>query len=1133
MNNYELICAKLEAFIRKYYTNELIKGAILFFATGLLYFLLLVFLEYFFWLGKTGRTILFWSFIIVEIGLLFQFVLLPIFRLFKLSKGIDYEAASTIIGNHFPEVNDKLLNVLQLKQQNENSDLLLAGIDQKAAELKPVPFHFAVDFKGNLKYVKYAIVPILVILTIYISGKSTLFSDSYKRIVHYEKAYEPPAPFRFLIGNENLHAKQNEAFTLKIFTKGKVVPEDVSIHFNEETYFLKPISPGVFEYSFEKITDPVSFYLSANEVRSRNYKLKMVEVPTLLDFEMQLDYPAYTLKNDETIKGSGNAVFPEGTQITWKLTTRSTQKVELRLQDTTQLFEKNGDNFRFQQRIYRNTAYQISTSNEAVRDYEKLSYSLTAIKDEFPTIELMMKIDSLDHKSMYFHGKVSDDYGLTKLELVYYPIKTPKAKKKKPVAVSTSTFDEFLYAFPDTLQLEKGTAYEFYFQVFDNDGIHGAKKAKSELFSFRKLSDAEKEAKLLENQKNALQGMDKSLEKLEESEQEISELNRMQKEQKQWSYTDRKKLENFLERQKKQREMMLDYNKKLQNNLEEFQPEQEDPYKKELQERLERNEKKLKENEELLKKLEEYAKKINKENLGKELEELAKQNINQQKNLEQLLELTKRYYVEQKAQKIADDLQRLAKKQEELSQKGEENTKAAQDSLTKKFDALKKEMDALKKENQGLKKPMELGIEKQKEQEISEAQKQAGEKLQQSEQSENKNQQQKSKSAAQKQQQNAAEKMKKLGQQMQSQMMMASSKGMQEDAEMLRQILDNLITFSFQQENLMEDFQKIQERNPVYVEKLKRQNQLRTNFEHVDDSLFALALRNPMISGKITEKLTDVAFNIDKSIERLAENQIRQAVGSQQYTITGANDLALMLDRALSQMQMQMKGMGMGKGKKGQGRGFQLPDIIKKQGQLGEKMKQGMQKGKSGQGKKGETGEGNKGKNGNGKQGKSGNGNGNGNNGSKPGNKDGKNGKGQEGMSGELYEIYKQQQLLRKALEDKIRQLGLGRDAKQLAKQMEQIENELLLKGFNEQTLQKIMALQHQLMKLEKATYKQGKDNKRQSSTNFDTFENTSKANLLKAKEYFNTTEILNRQRLPLRQNYQELVEEYFQENKD
>lgn len=1124
MDNYQLICAKLEAFIRKYYTNELIKGAILFFSVGLLYFLLLVSLEYFFWLGKTGRTIVFWSFVAVEIGLFIKFVLIPLFRLFKLSKGIDFETASSMIGNHFPEVSDKLLNVLQLKQQGGNSDLLLAGIDQKAAELKPVPFHFAVDFKGNLKYVKYAIIPILVVLAIYISGKSALFSDSYDRIVHYQKAYEPPAPFQFFVKNTSLHARQNENFTLKIISEGEIVPQNPSIHFNGETYFLNPVAPGVFDYTFEKMSRPVNFYVSANEVRSRNYTIDVLPVPTLLDFEMNLDYPAYTGKKDEKINGSGNAVVPEGTRILWKLKTRSTDKVVLQFQDSLRSFEKKGSDFFLQQRIFQTMLYELSTSNKAIKEYEKLAYTLKVIKDEFPKLELQMKIDSVDQQNMYFHGRVSDDYGLSKLELVYYPAKNPKIKHKKPISISASAFDEFLYAFPDTLALEKGTAYEFYFQVFDNDGVHGAKKSKSQVYSFQKLTDSEREKQLLENQKNAMQGMDKSVEKLEDFEKEISEFNQLEKEKEQWSYTDRKKLEQFLERQERQRQMMQNFTKDLQKNLEEFQPEKkEDPYKEELQKRLEQNEKKLQENEELLKKLEEYTKKINQENLGKELEELSKENINQQKNLEQLLELTKRYYVEEKTRKIAEDLQQLAKEQDSLSQKNEENTQQAQDSLNRQFEELEKEMDNLKKENEGLKKPMELGMEEKKEEEISKEQEQASEKLEESENSEKQSKQEQSKSEAQKSQQGAAQKMKQLSQAMQQQMMMAAAQGNQEDAEMLRQILDNLLTFSFQQEALMEDFKSLQENNPVYVAKLKRQNMLRTNFEHVDDSLYALALRNPMISGKITEKLTDVAFNIDKSIERLAENQIRQGIGSQQYTITGANDLALMLGNALNQMQMQMKGMGQGKqGKKGkgQGMGFQLPDIIKKQGEIGKKMQQGMQQGKSGKGEKsGKSGEGTPKEGENGQQ-KSGEG------------KQGKNGEqkgmGQEGMNGELYEIYKQQQQLRNALEDKIREAGLGSDAKQLARKMEEIENELLLKGFNEQTLQKIMALQHQLMKLEKAAYKQGQDTKRESETNREEYHPTSSANLLKAKEYFNTTEILNRQSLPLRQNFKELVEDYF-----
>ena len=147
MNNFNNIQTKLEQFIAKYYTNELIKGAILFFSIGLLYFLVTLLIEHLLWLNSTGRTLLFWLFIAVELFLFIKFIAIPISRLLKLQKGIDYLDASKIIGNHFPEVNDKLLNVLQLHQNKTGSELLLASIEQKSAELYPIPFKLAIILK--------------------------------------------------------------------------------------------------------------------------------------------------------------------------------------------------------------------------------------------------------------------------------------------------------------------------------------------------------------------------------------------------------------------------------------------------------------------------------------------------------------------------------------------------------------------------------------------------------------------------------------------------------------------------------------------------------------------------------------------------------------------------------------------------------------------------------------------------------------------------------------------------------------------------------------------------------------------------------------------------------------------------
>jgi len=107
----------------------LIKGLLLFFSIGLLYFIFTLFIEYFLWLKPTARTVLFLLFILVETGLFVFYILIPIFKIWGIQKGINEMDASKIIGNHFPEVKDKLLNMIQLKRIEQNSELIEASIE--------------------------------------------------------------------------------------------------------------------------------------------------------------------------------------------------------------------------------------------------------------------------------------------------------------------------------------------------------------------------------------------------------------------------------------------------------------------------------------------------------------------------------------------------------------------------------------------------------------------------------------------------------------------------------------------------------------------------------------------------------------------------------------------------------------------------------------------------------------------------------------------------------------------------------------------------------------------------------------------------------------------------------------------
>ncbi|MEH6536861.1 MAG: DUF4175 family protein [Psychroserpens sp.] len=1159
--NFRQIQGKLEQFIKRYYTNELLKGAILFFAIGLLYLIVTLLVEYFLWLNPTARTILFWAFIAVEASLFAKFIAFPLAKLFKLQKGIDYEVASQIIGNHFPEVNDKLLNVLQLNQTSQQSELLVASIEQKSTELSPIPFKLAVNFNRNTKYLKYAAIPVVILLLSFVTGKINWFSDSYERVVNYNTAYEPPAPFQFFVLNDNLKAIENKDFKVSVNTAGEIIPENAQIHFNGQSFFMQQMSPGQFEFVFSQPKDAVSFSLSANDVVSKNYTLDIIKVPTLVSFEMVLDYPAYTKKLDEVLKSTGNSTIPEGTNVTWKVNTKSTDEVVFYSKDTVAFESISEGRFEATKRVFSNTDYSISTSNKLLKDYENLAFSINVIKDSYPEMNVKMEKDSLDNQTLYFFGQVSDDYGLSKLQLVYYPSDNPDDKSYEIMSVSKSNFDEFVSAFPNQLNLVEGVDYELYFQVFDNDVLHKYKSSKSSVFSYRKLTKDEEEQKQLDEQNETIKDISNTFDKLKEQDKELKELSKTQKEKKELSFNDKKKFENFIKRQKEQEQLMKNFNKKLKENIEEFQNEdkEKDQFKEDLQKRLEENEEQLKRDEKLLDELEKMKDKINKEEFTQKLEELAKQNKNKEKSLKQLLELTKRFYVAKKAEKLLKELEQLADEQEKLSEENKENnTKEEQEKLNEKFEDFQKEMEDLGKENQELKKPMDLPQDKPTEESIKQDQKEAtealdeqkkqdeeeqGEKPEEQEPQEKQEKQegekpegpQQSQQKAKKKQKQAAKKMKEMSKKMGQSMEMGGGEQMQEDIDVLRQILDNLVLFSFDQEKLMNQFRSIEVNHNEYGKFLRKQSNLREHFEHVDDSLFALSLRQPALSEQVNSQITDVFYNIDKSLGQLSENQIYQGISSQQYTITATNELASFLSDVLDNMNMEMNpSMG-----QGQGQGEQLPDIIMSQEELNKKMEEGMKKGEKGkkpkEGENGEKGEGEKpedGEDGKPKGGKDGK---EGKEGEQKGDGEGEGqGEGDSEMqNGELYEIYQRQQQLRQALENRLGKEGKKGLGGELLKKMEEIELDLINKGFTNQTLQKMMELQHQLLKLENATFMQGQDNKRKSETNNKTYDNTVPNQIPKAKEYFNTTEILNRQALPLQQVYKKKVQEYFKKAND
>ena len=603
---------------------------------------------------------------------------------------------------------------------------------------------------------------------------------------------------------------------------------------------------------------------------------------------------------------------------------------------------------------------------------------------------------------------------------------------------------------------------------------------------------------------------------------ELDKLQKTNKEKNNLDFKDQQKIDNFLKKQKQEDEKLKEFAEKIKENLNKFKPEDKDAKKDLLKERLEKSAKELEKNQKLLDELKELNQKLEQDELSEKIEKFQQKSKNQTKTLEQLVELTKRYYLEKKAQQLQDKLDKLADKQDALSDDKKDNTEEKQEEINKEFDKIQKDLDELQKENQELKSPLEIPQDKETEKSIDDDLKKSSDALK-------KNQAE----AAKPKQKSAAKKMKQMSSKMSESMSGGQKEELEEDIVMMRQILDNLLAFSFSQESLMKKFKTISNSSNVFSKHLKTQQDLKAQFKHVDDSLFAMSLRNPKIAENITNEIGKVYYNVDKSIKSFTDNNMASGTSSQQFTLTSANNLANMLADVLSNMQMSMSSMGSGSGKpkpgKGQGSGMQLPDIIKKQDGLADKMKEGQKKGKKPGEKPGEGKDGKSGKDG--KQGKSGKDGKSGESGEGNGEKGGENGQDGEGDAKAVLDILKEQRQLRDALEKELEKNGLSNSGKNASDQMKQLEKQLINKGFSNDAIQKALNLKYELLKLEKAVQEQNQDTKRQSNTNKKDFNNSASPLPQKLQEYLNSIEILNRQTLPLRSNFSRKVQEYFKEN--
>ncbi|MGA0560527.1 DUF4175 family protein [Larkinella sp. VNQ87] len=1128
----QTLLLRIDEYRKKFYINQIAKGAIFFIAFSLSVYLLMNTAEFFGRFSSPVRAVLFFGSLTVMLLALYYWIINPLIHLYGIGKSLTNEEAAQQIGRFFPEVGDKLLNTLQLRALNrQESDLLEASINQRSKQLLIVRFADAIQINQNRRFVKYAVIPAFIIGGLLLLYPAFLTSTS-KRIISYDQEFAEEAPFQFLLRNKTLQAFRNEDYTLELQLKGSALPQDVYLVSNQTRFKLNTDGKGLFTYTFDNVQRDIPFHFEAVGFKSPGYELAVLDRPGLLSFDVSLIYPAYLNKPSEQLSNVGNLLVPEGTQVTWRFSASNTDSVLVRFAGEPRGLvadKQSSDEFEFSRMVKKSSMYSVSLKNKVAASRDNIQYTLNVVNDKFPQVSLENFKDTTFYNYVMLGGTITDDYGFSNLKVMYKVIRAGQSAPDKfltraiPFNRSASTQNFYYQWGLDSLKMQPGDRLEYFVQVWDNDAINGFKSGRSSFAQFavpdqsKLAEEADRSAQKTENQ------ISKTLSKAQQLKKDLNSLENRLQTKKNLDFQDKKQAEELL---KKREELMQELKELQQQN----------------QTNNERQQRFNNQNPELLQKFEQLQKLMNElmdpetQKLYEELKKLMEQKQddkmidmldrlknkekNLEKELERALELFKQLQMEQKMENAIKELDKQAEKQEKLAtetekkenqalkdekmqpkkedalSKKDEKTQSKKDDAQSKKDSaqLKKDENAASKkdENQQSKKD-ENGDNKKnesdsskkednaelskKQEELSKEFEKTREELKEVEKMAQEMKDSQEPDTHKDLQQEISNEQKESQQQLDQKQNDKASKSQRNAAKQMKNLSQQL-----QQQMQSQEMEESQENMDDLRDILENLIQLSFDQERVMKDFKAVSLQDPRFVKLAQDqlKLQDDAKIIEDSLYALANRvlQIQSFVTRELNNMKGYMDESVKyirerrLNVATSKQQFAMTSIN--------NLALMLSDVFKQmQEQMNQMASSSSGKGKKkGKGKSMAMGEMQKKLNERMQQLM------------KQGQNQGQGGKGNRGMSEELSRLAAEQAMMRKMLKElqdaqKGTELGkkLGNELNELMNKMDETETELVNKRLNQNTIKRQQDVLVRLLESEKAIKEQEEDMQRKAES--------------------------------------------------
>ena len=726
---YDQIQDKLNGLRQRGKTIVLMSGSLLFLAILIIVALAFIILEAIFHLPPTGRLILVMGYITLSITVLGWWMGRPLLSLWFRKSHPDDDSLALQVGEKFPHIKDRLTDGLQVfRAQQErkyatSSALARASLEEIVKAVDPLDFRSVISKTGLINSARFLI--LILATTIFAFGLfPRSLGNGLTRISQPHRPFIEPIPYRFSLLPGNVRVIQGENVDISLKGEG-TLPEKLSLFLKEEgdeireKVFQKP-----FVYPIVSIRNSIEYFAQAEQFRTPNYKIEVVQRPMVRMLRVKKSPPAYA--REEYVMQEPNVGEVEalkGARIEVSVTANK------QIANATIAFEK-GNNRKMIIHGRKASGTFIVTDDDrywieltdtlGISNSDPISYTIHMQPDLYPVARILYPAKNVDldeGMTLPLTLEGEDDYGISRCRIGYQVYRGGEDTLDVETSFvplnleeeSRKTLLNFTWEL-QALDLFPEDVISYFFEVFDNDEISGPKSVRSRTYTARFPSMYEIFNEVEDEQSDQAESLMEIYKESQTLQNELERISEDMKGGKELEWEERKSLERMNEDQQRMMDKVEDLRERLDNLVDLL--ERNDLLSMETLTKYQELQKLYQEiaSPELLeamKKLQEAVDQISQDALKKTAEQFKLSQENFLRSLERTISLLKRLQIEQKTDELVKRMEDLLERQESINQKMTRESEKDLQELTKEEERVREDTETLRQEMDKLLEKME------------------------------------------------------------------------------------------------------------------------------------------------------------------------------------------------------------------------------------------------------------------------------------------------------------------------------------------------------------------------------------------------------------------------------------------